>query len=808
VRTGIAVLAALSAGMLLVGGGALLVGSRIGRMRAELMSIGPSGERAVAAIGGLARGISLASGAALAAYGFTALDGTLEGTVTGVLSLASAVALLRPGLSGLQGLLQNLSTSLTARSGLSTAGVAVGNLAQSAGMLSKLAPTLALSGTVMASTMDSMGKASVGGAVNMASMAATGAQLGAVLAPETGGLSIAIGATAGLIAGPLMNALGVGGESVDDYRKKFEKLADTLDGLDAKQALRSFVDTLGETDKLKLFAGDVRGITDEIRTIAKTSPDAAQKIVSSLRTSSLGANLTRQDFASLNATIEKQVEANAHADAARAKAKASNDAIRQAHQEVAAASTQMSEAEQAAADAAQKALEQIATAATQNLPTAKTAFEETQQAASQFGVQMDPNILLQGFQEKLAAQLSFGANISTIMQAGFTEIGNVVAQEGPEKGGQIAQALADGIKSGDPTIVQQLNDTAKLLGVVAPVLADQFKTTWGPALQRGEQEAFANLSPVVRQMFGLDVPTAISDSAPASTSAAEQVAAAASQGYVDGVQGIPGSAAAASAAASYGFVNGAPLNTTAGATVGAAAAGGFAVGVGGISDTAEGAGQQAATGLTGTSPTLSAAGQGVGQDTSEGLGQGLTGMNAQVNTAVSDAANTLAGAGIIVAIAASTAGYGIGVAFSSGILAGIASGSGGVASAAAQVVSDAEAAARKRAESKSPSKLFARVGHDLARGMTTGIRAGTGEVARATGDLISVASMTRPTSRPSAGFSDMTRGGGALGGNVSVFSPITIGGNLYGDAHLARTMREAADERDRKLANDLRRRRN
>lgn len=825
VRTGIAILAALSAGMLLVGGSALLVGSRIGRMRTELASIGPSGERAVGAITGLARGISLASGAALAAYGFTALDGTLEGTVTGVLSLVSAVALLRPGLSGLQGLLSNLSTALTAKSGLANAGVAVGSLAQGVGRLSAAAPILAVSGAVMASTMDDMGKASIGGAVNMASMAVTGAELGTVVMP---GIGTAVGAVAGAIAGPLMSALGVGGESVDDYRSRFEKLADTLDSLGPKLALQQFLKSLGNDDAWSLIKGNIRAIDDEIRAVAKNSPDAALKVVDALKKSSFGAQFTARDYAHLNSVIEGQVEANAKADASREKSKASNEAIRKAHAEVSAAAGQMSEAEQQAAEAAQKALEQIATAATQNLPTAKTAFEQTQQAAADFGVQMDPNILLQGFQEKLKAQLSFGANISTIMQAGFSEIGDVVAQEGPEKGGQIAQALADGIKSGDPTIVQQLNDTAKLLGVVAPVLEDQFKTTWGPAIQRGQAEAFANLSPVVRQMFGLDVPTAIADQAPANTSAAEQVAAAAAFGYVDGVKGIPGSAEAAAAAASYGFVNGRPLNVTAGGIVGAGAMAGFAEGIGGIGGVAEGSGQQAADALGSTAPATGAAGtqsaqtgvsgfaagidpltgiaRSAGDSATAQFGEGLAPLPGLTGPAIALAAVGIIQGALPLAATAYGAGAGVGASFAAGIASGIASNSAGVEAAAAQIVSDAEAAARKRADSHSPSRLFARVGHDIARGMATGIRAGTGDVARATGDLISVASMTRPISRPSAGFSDMARGAG--GSSVQVFSPITIGGNLYGDQHLARTMRAAADERDRKLANDLRRRRN
>lgn len=807
VRTGVVVLGALSAAMLLVAGGGLLVGSRIGRMRMELAQIGPSGERAVAAIGGLARGIALASGAALAAYGFTALDGSIEGTITGVLSLVSGLALLKPGLAGLQGALQNVSTTLTAKSGLANAGVAVGKVAEGVGRFSQVAPGLAISGAIMASTMDDMGKASVGGAVNMAAMTATGAQLGFVLGGPVGA---AIGGTAGLIAGPLMSALGVGAESVDDYRKRFEKLGAELDALGNKQALKHFVDQLGDTDKLSLFSGSVRSITDEVRALAKTSPDAAQRIVKSLQDSAYGAHLTAADFRRLNGVIDEQVTANAKADAQREKSKASNDAIRKAHQEVTAAASQMSEAEQTAAENTQKAMQQVADAATSALPSAKSAFEDIQQGAAEFGVAMDPAVLLQGFKDKLVSELSFGANVTTIMQAGFLQIGNVISQEGPEKGAQVAQALADGIKSGDTTIASQLDDTVKQLTAVPATLNAQFAATWGPALTKDMSDALNQLDPVVLEFLGIHLPQTIYTTIPSVLTASGRAA----QALVDPWNAIPvqlvTKAQGAMVATSGAVEGGIPGLFQSGLGVGVATTSGFSAGSSGMGAAGSTAASDAAAGVAGSAGQVGSAGTTAGQEGTSGLASGLSGMPTAATEAVANAGTALVLSAVSLSLLASSMGAVIGGSFSAGLGAGIAAGSGGVQAAARQVISDAESAARTAADSHSPSRLFARVGRDIAHGMALGIRSGTGDAARAAGDLVAVASIARPAHHAPGGYRDVARGGRYVGssGGFQVFTTIDVGGNIYGDQHLERKMRSAADERDRKLANDLRRRRN
>lgn len=74
------------------------------------------------------------------------------------------------------------------------------------------------------------------------------------------------------------------------------------------------------------------------------------------------------------------------------------------------------------------------------------------------------------------------------------------------------------------------------------------------------------------------------------------------------------------------------------------------------------------------------------------------------------------------ATGASGAGSRVGADFAAGMSAGIASAAGSVAAAAANMVRQAEAAARTEAQSKSPSMLFAKLGHDTVEGYILGIQ--------------------------------------------------------------------------------------
>lgn len=109
-------------------------------------------------------------------------------------------------------------------------------------------------------------------------MAASGAAMGATFGPQ----GIAIGAAAGAVVG-LTTALISGGESVEDYRKHFTEMAESIVESTKKVAANKFIDALGNEDRLKLARGDMKGIRDEIIALAKSSPAAAERVIAGFR---------------------------------------------------------------------------------------------------------------------------------------------------------------------------------------------------------------------------------------------------------------------------------------------------------------------------------------------------------------------------------------------------------------------------------------------------------------------------------------------------------------------------------------------
>jgi phage-related protein len=94
--------------------------------------------------------------------------------------------------------------------------------------------------------------------------------------------------------------------------------------------------------------------------------------------------------------------------------------------------------------------------------------------------------------------------------------------------------------------------------------------------------------------------------------------------------------------------------------------------------------------------------------------------------------------GIISGIGGQAAGvaYGVGAAISEGMAAGMRSALGAIEAAAARMVAAAETAVRARAETHSPSLLFARIGTNIGEGFELGIRSMIPDVTRASAALV------------------------------------------------------------------------
>lgn len=179
-------------------------------------------------------------------------------------------------------------------------------LAGFSGFLSGLGarlPGIAAAGTIAATSFSGIGESAAGSAIGVGSLMATGALVGSSFGPW----GTVIGAAAGGVVG-LTKAIISGGESVEEYRKKFVDLVSTIETLTAKKAAQRFIESLGFTDFGQLFGGSARAITDELRAMAAASPAAAQSVVDGLRAIRNEDGkplLTPKEFEKLEAAVAK-----------------------------------------------------------------------------------------------------------------------------------------------------------------------------------------------------------------------------------------------------------------------------------------------------------------------------------------------------------------------------------------------------------------------------------------------------------------------------------------------------------------------
>ena len=108
-------------------------------------------------------------------------------------------------------------------------------------------------------------------------------------------------------------------------------------------------------------------------------------------------------------------------------------------------------------------------------------------------------------------------------------------------------------------------------------------------------------------------------------------------------------------------------------------------------------------------------------------------------------------------------GWYLGDALSEGLKRGLRDSASSVAEIAAQIIRDAEIAAKDEAESDSPSKVWERLGRDLVSGLTNGLRNSSFLASNAAAGVINQAT-------PAAAA--------AGGNNISISVPVTISGNV------------------------------
>lgn len=151
---------------------------------------------------------------------------------------------------------------------------------------------------------------------------------------------------------------------------------------------------------------------------------------------------------------------------------------------------------------------------------------------------------------------------------------------------------------------------------------------------------------------------------------------------------------------------------------------------------------------------VSGGGQAAGAAGAAGANTANT-WGAGVSTIPAKSAEATSGAGPAISGAAPdvfAAGYGTGASFGSGVLAGMNAFIGPIATEAAALVTAAKNAADAAAGAKSPSKLFAELGENLALGVAVGLDASGGDVTSAAAAMIQAAHAAATPAQPPAGF--------------------------------------------------------
>lgn len=629
----------------------------------------------------------------------------------------------------------------------------------------------AAGGAILATDgFDRVGGSAANTAVGIGEMAAGGALLGATLGSVIPGAGTAAGAAIGAVAGTVLGAtkaVFASGQSLDEYRQQFEKLGAELDNLTARDAALKFFDKLGDADLIGGASGNVRLLTDELRSLASTSPAAAAKVVEgfiAMREES-GKPLSHAQIDALNAAVDRGTTAYQKHVVEQQKSRTENEGISAAATAAAQAETNQAAATQVGTDA----LAAHSTALSQTT----TAYQAATLAA-QGQAEADANSALVAQQQALATRstgdaaaaasqshLTLGIAIDGAVAANLRYLsGQGTAKEATDATSLAVSTLRNelsllegnylGSVGAGLTLQQQfvsfdanlykfngtlgttaaeiLSSQQSLVGMGNAALAASSATA-----QNGET-LYAQIAPLVQYQSQLDL-------------VRSALAAAGDSAGVEFVDKL----AAANQRAIDNLTASAPEFQNSGSAAAGAGAAGVASQAGAFGAAGSAGGAAGAGGVAGQGGAFAGAGQGVGAAGTAGLAGGLAGMPGVASGSVLESVNAAALAGAN----AHNVGYGIGAAFIEGIADGADANSTYLSSTLSGIVNTALASAKSAAEIGSPSKLFAReVGLPIAQGVALGIDKGASYVDRAGAGLINASSPFVP------GIGGPGRGGG------------------------------------------------
>ena len=367
------------------------------------------------------------------------------------------------------------------------------------------------------------------------------------------------------------------------------------------------------------------------------------------------------------------------------------------------------------ADGVTGALDAFVSAGVSGLPTISGAFvdlnEDSKVSLAEFRKTLD---------EQTASIAEFPNTVRTLLAFGFDDMAALAIERGPE----FAAQLAADLRAGGPDVASATEASLEGFRTETAEAEAFLRNEAGPALLSATTEMAEGAA------AGFEAPLNFGGAT------ADQVGLA-EQALVSGTPDVVALAAFAGVSVEEAY---AALDLKAPTDAAMAGAAG-----------AINAGAPSLTGAAGTAGTRTAAGFQSGADFAGGIRSNLNAGSV-----------ALAGQTIALIVSATSAGRSVGVAFDSGIAAGIASNLGVVREAGRSAVRAAEASARAEAGIASPSKLFAdAVGAPIAAGVAAGIEGGSGVVAGAARRVVAAGAVA-------AGGASGAVGGGVEIGSIDV----------------------------------------
>lgn len=359
----------------------------------------------------------------------------------------------------------------------------------------------------------------------------------------------------------------------------------------------------------------------------------------------------------------------------------------------------------------------------------------------ELGDDFSPQALLDKLTEATEGIANFSQNLEDL--AAFPRVQQIAATNGP----LVAAALAKPVQDGNTQVLSDLEAQAAAFNLHYAGLDTELRTTLGPQLAAATgltgtlaTQAFgATFNPAADATVAVHGTIAAIEAEDANMrSAGETVGAAGTDGFSQGLGGMPVSAGGITDETVATVIGKRLAGLLAGSALGGDTTRGFSQGLGGMPEEAGSAADSSLTAVTGRTSGARHSGVILGSGFSQGTGTGAAGMVGAAASATDAAIGTVsarAGAG-------SSAGYSVGFAIGTGMQSGINAVGAQVGAAAAAMVQQAIAAARAAAQTGSPSKLFAALGEDMGEGVVVGLASTADTVAKASAEIVSAAAAT------------------------------------------------------------------